>query len=320
MSKTISLILIVLLSGCEGCKDEVIHYFEVIGNVKYVKRRISGINHISFDKQDGGDTIKAENGWLCVTHNPGCNSWIFSSGNNGLDVFFDDAHPLPMGCKVVSFWFKQYWPENICADGRNGFLGYGTYKASATFWDAYPPYVQWENSCHGDFDNKNLEYAVSFIISMPEDTNLGEDTFNIDPIESPCLPPNFVHEHPQCIETPTVAHCSQLQTSPSTQMVLPYAGLTNNLASYAADLRINSGCTASLVSLHNTNLFNVTLVNGDKSVVLGVNTITTPDQLNTLYGVDKPPLPLTIRVIPERLSDDPANRKINISEIHEYFE
>jgi hypothetical protein len=167
------LLAALLMSGCESCQREIIRELEVLGSVKFVLVRISGVNHINLAKPDNGDNYVAENGYLCVTHTPGCGWW----GNSGTDEFFSPDKPLPPLCTVVGVNFTQLWPNGIASSASGGTLGgWGSYGAK--FDSGSYSYVDWKNACQGVFGGKNLHYRISFIVSMPQGTDLGEDTLD----------------------------------------------------------------------------------------------------------------------------------------------
>ncbi|HET9825640.1 MAG TPA: hypothetical protein VFP87_09900 [Chitinophagaceae bacterium] len=114
--------ILIILSGCKSCSDEIVKYVVAIASTPIVQKRIAGTAYLTFAKEDSKDAYSAQNGFLCVTHNPGCN-WFLSSGNSSTDKFFDNSHPLPPGCKIDGVYFTQYWPKNICSFGAGGIGG-----------------------------------------------------------------------------------------------------------------------------------------------------------------------------------------------------
>jgi hypothetical protein len=111
---------------------------------------------------------------MCVTHNPGC-SWILSSGNSGEDKFFSGINQLPPGAKISSMDYTPYWPKGLQREYAGGIGRKGSYGQRITNYS--PLSIGWENSCQGDYGGKNLYYSMSFVISVPVGTDLGEETF-----------------------------------------------------------------------------------------------------------------------------------------------
>jgi hypothetical protein len=167
-----------ILCGCKACDEAVVQAVVALGNVKLVVKRISGIHYLKFSKGDPSDTYSETDGYLCVSHNPGCGWW----GNNGKDKFFNQDIPLPPLCTIVGTDFTQFWPDGITTTGSSGSLGgWGSYGAhlDAGSPDGSSPYVvPWNNACQGDFTGKILYYHISFLVSMPEGTDMGEPVFD----------------------------------------------------------------------------------------------------------------------------------------------
>ncbi len=181
-----------MLCGCKACDDAVVQAVVALGNVKLVVKRISGIHYLKFSKGDPADTYSESNGYLCVSHNPGCGWW----GNNGKDKFFNPDVPLPPLCTIVGTDFVQFWPDGIASSGSSGGLGgWGSYGAHLDQGspDGSSPYVvPWNNACQGDFSSKVLYYHISFLVSMPEGTDMGEPVFD-QGVDNPqvCLPSGY---------------------------------------------------------------------------------------------------------------------------------
>ncbi len=279
--------------GCEGLGDNLAKYTVALGSQTIVQKRIAGISYLTFSRGDSKDSYQAQNGFLCVTHNPGC-SWFLSIGNNGTDKFFDDKHPLPLGCKIDGVLFTPYWPNDICASPEGGFGGRGSYGAKLDGTGGYPVNIKWNNACQSDYGGRILYYKIGFIVSMPANTPMGEDVFDVsDPSES-CAPTNYLNYHPSDCQTPP-AHCSVPKTA-SYALTLNQS-VSQNSVVYTNQLSINNGCNGKLTSLHNPNLFAVALSANGKTVNLGISGTTTPDDLKTLYGLETPALPVTITVL-----------------------
>jgi hypothetical protein len=108
-------------------------------------------------------------------HNPGCGWW----GNDGVDEFFNQR-ALPPGAKLESIEFVQYWPEGVDSVSGSGAWTWlnssGSYYARNASTDSARPSIKWNNTCVGGFGGKELEYSISFIVSMPQGTDLGEPT------------------------------------------------------------------------------------------------------------------------------------------------
>jgi hypothetical protein len=294
MKKSIySLLLVaVFASGCDGCADEIVKITVAIGNTHIVKKRISGIQFLEFDKGDSKDGFSAQNGFLCVTHNPGCGI----SGNNGTDKFFGSNKPLPPNCVVEGVLFTQFWPAGINAEGDtyNGLFGWGTYGTRLSGGGVSPNEVSWKNACQGSFGSKNLCYSISFIISMPDGLDLGEPVFDIaDQSPNLCQPPGYLNFPPS---GPTAMNNCTVSTT--TDFVLPCKwNRAVGTATYVGTLTAPSnGCGGQLNSITNHNLFAINLVNNGKSLLLGIGATTTPEQLSELYGAANPALPVIVNV------------------------
>jgi hypothetical protein len=177
------------LDGCAGLGDFIVQALEGLGRQPTVQVRIAGTNYIEFDKKDSGDGFTPKDGYLCVVHNPGCGI----KGNDGEDKFFAPSKPLPLLAKLVKVEFVPYWPNGL-GSGGGGIGGWGSYSVDKRGWPQDPDpsqtvYVDWNNACQGTFAGKNVNYSVSFLVSMPAGTDLGETTF--DPTaqtNSPCQP------------------------------------------------------------------------------------------------------------------------------------
>jgi hypothetical protein len=185
-------LVLFVVTGCKECNDEIVKDVVALGSVKLVVKRISGIHYINFSKPDAGDSYSENNGYLCVTHNPGCGWW----GNNGSDKFFNADVPLPPLCTIVGTSFTQFWPNGVASSGAPGGLGgwgsYGAHLNTGSSDGSAPYVVSWNNACQGDFGGKNLYYHISFLVSMPEGTDMGEPVFDQTPDDpAVCLPQGY---------------------------------------------------------------------------------------------------------------------------------
>jgi hypothetical protein len=153
-----------------------------------VEVRIAGQRYAKISRPDSKDGSTINSGYQCVVHDPGCGWW----GNDGVDRYFSES-VLPATAKLVGApQFVQYWPIGINSDnaGGAGINSEGSYYAHLNVSDPGGPSVKWNNTCQLSFAGKRLYYSISFIVSMPKGTDLGEQTFDptSQPI-SPCLPP-----------------------------------------------------------------------------------------------------------------------------------
>lgn len=181
----------VTATNSEGCSGQasISVVFE-----KRVFKRISGENYFQLAQGDSNDKYTAKNGYLYVSHDPGCGI----SGNNGDDVFFS-PNKLPFWCKLVGVEFHQFWPTERRPDdcGIGAVFGAGSYLTELTHGNlsnGSKVTVHWENSCCGRYSGKNIEYVISFIVSVPEDLTglaLGEPLFNLTETPANSIqPPN----------------------------------------------------------------------------------------------------------------------------------
>jgi hypothetical protein len=186
-------VLLLSMVSCDGCADEIVSDVVALGSVKFEVKRIAGAHYFTLDKGDPKDGSNAQNGYLCVNHNPGCGWW----GNDGSDKFFTPDKPLPPLCTIVAVDFAQFWPDGISPQSAGGSVfGWGSYGASLTSGTpdgSVPTTVGWNNACQGPFGGQDLPYRISFLVSMPEGTDLGEDMFDQADTPSPdvCRPPKF---------------------------------------------------------------------------------------------------------------------------------
>ena len=139
--------------------------------------RIAGTSYAVISRPDDHDGATANSGYQCVVHNPGCGWW----GNDGTDRYFTQKS-LPAGATLVGTDFDQFWPLGI--DSATGAGAWTWLNSSGTYYahlapDPSHPTVNWNNTCAGGFAGKNLFYSISFRISMPKGTDLGEPA--VDP-------------------------------------------------------------------------------------------------------------------------------------------
>jgi len=131
--------------------------------------RISGTTYSHIAEPDKDDNASANNGYLCVLHDPGCGWW----GNDGKDKYFAQKQ-LPAGAELVGVDFIQYWPLGVdSASGSGAFTwlnSSGSYFAHLNQDNPAQPYVKWNNTCWAGFGGKNLRYSVSFRIQMPHES------------------------------------------------------------------------------------------------------------------------------------------------------
>src|SRR5438105_15439111 len=64
--------LLLATTSCNGCADEIVKDVITLGSVKFTVKRIAGAHYFTLDKGDSKDGYTPQNGFLCVTHNPGC--------------------------------------------------------------------------------------------------------------------------------------------------------------------------------------------------------------------------------------------------------
>jgi hypothetical protein len=155
--------------------------------------RIAGVGYSNIKRPDSKDGSTANAGYQCVVHDPGCGWW----GNDGIDQFFVQS-ALPAGAKLESTQLIQYWPTNVASASGSGAWTWlnssGSYYAKDVSTDAAHRRIKWNNTCWGGFGGKKLLYSISFIVSIPEGTDLGEPT--ADPASNPsstCQLAGFQH-------------------------------------------------------------------------------------------------------------------------------
>jgi hypothetical protein len=192
MSKSF-VVAVAFLVAALDCGDEIVRDVIAIASVKFTVKRIAGAQYFTLDKGDSKDGSSSQSGVLCVTHNPGC-GWV---GNNGSDKFFTPDKPLPALATIVAVHFTQFWPVGIASQSAGGGLGgWGSYGANISNGSpdgSVPTTVHWNNACQGVFGGKDVVYRISFLISVPEGTDLGEPMFDQSEAEPPdlCQPPGY---------------------------------------------------------------------------------------------------------------------------------
>jgi len=172
--------IVVSATSNEGCSGES------KTNVTFEKRVlkcISGENFLLFDNQDKGDSYSSDNGWEYITHNPGCGT----HGNTGFDTFFSSNKPLPFWAELNNVQLIRFQPYGVEPDDEPHVhpSGWGDYKVLYTLRGYNLANslveVEWHNTCMYDYSGKDLKYAISFIISIPEDmteADFGEKLYN----------------------------------------------------------------------------------------------------------------------------------------------
>ncbi|NLV27417.1 MAG: hypothetical protein GXY48_09675 [Methanomicrobiales archaeon] len=176
--------------GCSG---------EAITNVTFEKRllkRIAGDTFLQFTQGDPKDTHVPDNGWEYVSHDPGCGL----HGNDGIDTFFSSKKPLPFWCDLEKVQFIAFQPNDISDNAIIGFdfteTGrYGVdYRVRGISKAQSLVEVEWHNTCWYLYKDKDLNYAISFIVSIPEmmtGYDLGEPLY--DPsVTNPDLDPEVI--------------------------------------------------------------------------------------------------------------------------------
>lgn len=174
-----------------------------------VTKRISGIKHLQIDMPDSGDGFRTQNGFLLVTHNPGCGT----VGNDGRDKFFDAAgKPLPPGCIVEEIYFEQFWPhERFAGTAWSWFDDAGSYGASE---ESTGNTVRWHNACVGAFSGKNLYYVVTCLIGVPDGVTLDEETFDAGSAMVASFPPPPGYQIVEPPPPPPVGSSTPASTKP----------------------------------------------------------------------------------------------------------
>jgi hypothetical protein len=303
-------VVLLFLSGCDGCGDEIVKYTVGLASTPMVEKRISGVTYLTFVKGDPSDSYAANDGYLCVTHNPGCGSWIFSTGNDGVDKYFDSKHDLPPGCQVLGVDFIPYWPAGISSRPTVG-SGWGSYGAIISGGGFYPYNIEWNNSCHGDFDGKPLYYSISFRVLMPVGTDMGEPVYDLNSNLPKCQveQAKINQNPPQCSISKTAQYSLNLTYIPQYEGPIYYGGTLT--APF---------CGGNLKKIVNSQLYSIELHTDKASVTLGPGASTTPADLQALFGSSTPALPISIAIHPGIVINPASVNSIPITMEYDYLE
>jgi hypothetical protein len=204
-------VLLITVAVLASCNDDslgnfIVQSLDALAGTETEEVRIAGQNFIELDKGDPTDGFVAKGAQLCVTHNPGCHSWIFSSGNDGNDRFFTPTLQLPPLAFLKRVEFTPYFPNGLGGFTNGNVWGSGSYKVTYTPPPdiSDPQTVHWENSCQGDFGDKPVAYSISFIILKAKQANLGETSFDPGPItDDLCKPKDFSTGPTTTMQMPT---------------------------------------------------------------------------------------------------------------------
>ena len=176
--------------------------------------------------------------------------------------------------------------------GFSGFDDAGSYGA----YVENPDYtIRWHNACYGQYNGKNLFYVISFQVTMPEGTDLGETSY--DPNSSMFT----------AFQPPT--NYGWIQVPPpsgsGTGSVIPETYVANFIPSnppttspcliYSYTLGTVNGPYGNLTSIKNINSVPITIV-GSAEVKLGAGATITTAQMQSLFGSASPALPVTINI------------------------
>ncbi|MDD1729809.1 MAG: PAN domain-containing protein [Methanospirillum sp.] len=164
----------------DGCSGEAITQvtFE-----KTVLKRIAGDTFLQFTLGDPQDTHIPDNGWEYISHDPGCGI----HGNDGVDTFFSSKKPLPFWCDLKEIQFIRFQPDDVNPNTIIGYdftetgrYGVGYNIRGITLAQSLVD-VEWHNTCWNVYGGKDLNYAISFIVSIPEmmtGDDLGEPLYD----------------------------------------------------------------------------------------------------------------------------------------------
>jgi hypothetical protein len=164
------------LQGCATIGDFIVKVFEKIGGTPTDHVRISGMNHFLLDKKDARDGNDIHDGYMCVVHDPGCGV----IGNDGVDRFFSEEKALPLLAKIEKVEYEPFWPDGL-GKGTGGGVGPGSYGQGMNGWPSsgpQPVLIDWNNTCTNSYGGRKIYYSVSFIVSVPRGTDLGEPGFD----------------------------------------------------------------------------------------------------------------------------------------------
>lgn len=293
----------VLLTACflTSCDlgTFIITSLEALAGMETEEVRITGQNYLELAQGDPSDAASPKGSQLCVIHNPGCHSWIFSSGNDGNDHYFTAKLPLPPLAFLKRVEFTPFWPNGLGAGSNGNVWGSGSYKVSYTPTPdmSYPQIIHWENSCQGTFGDKPVVYAISFIILKAKKVDLGEPTFDTGPIaESLCKPADFSDGPTTMTTMPTVPPPSGWSggvkiCNPSLSRIVA----TLHLEAHCASGATSSDCTMN-IDVPNLQFdpagsagavanFKTPQTYKPGPWIITLATLTTPDPLGELPGV-----------------------------------
>lgn len=229
-------LLLISLTGCQSCGDEIVKDIVTLSQLKIVEKRIAGGGFIELDRPNGNDNLVSTNGFSCVYHNPGCGI----SGNSGVDKFFFNKNPLPLFCKLVRVEFTPFWPKGIDPkSGIGGLFGWGTYQSTMKINIDGSVEVDWNNACQGSFAGKDLFYQISFIITMPEGTDMGENVFDVATQVPQCAPSDYT-------STPAIMNNPTSLESSGFSGIVKYCNITGSNA--LGTLHIEGTCTKPLAN------------------------------------------------------------------------
>ena len=167
--------------------------------VNRILKRIAGDTFLQFTQGDPKDTHIADKGWEYISHNPGCGT----QGNDGIDTFFSAHKPLPFWSDLKEVQFIRFQPNDVNSNTivQTSVPDWGRYDVSYRTRGINLAQslveVEWHNTCSFDYKGKNIEYAISFIVSIPEDMtedDLGEKLY--DPSDT------NPETHPGILKTP----------------------------------------------------------------------------------------------------------------------
>jgi hypothetical protein len=318
LRRTVRLVVIavvaVSLSGCDF-GDWILQVLNSLGMAPRHEVRIAGSSYFTLDKQDGGDSSAAGSGFLCVIHNPGCNT-VFSSGNDGKDAFFL-RQILPPGATLEGIDFTQIKPAGLSTIDPGGINGYGSYGASVLpgLQDgAHPIYVKWNNACQGAHAGKNVAYQVSFRLSVIDGT---EDTLNEPVADMSQAPPACASDLAN--PPPQQAQCTPGELSHLTVALTPAAGAAGGLVYTGSTANgLNSPCTNRLQSFSvGQSAYRIGFVKSAQSgcanpvAELGPGGTSAPTDSNdseqtALFGEPHPVHPITFFACPDAGSNAPS--------------
>jgi hypothetical protein len=248
--------------------------------------RIAGTSYANISKPDSGDSASGNNGYQCVRHDPGCGWW----GNSGKDKYFNQK-ALPAGATLQGPpIFTPFWPQGIDSSNEGAWVwlnSSGSYFAHLDASDPAAPTVKWNNTCWGPFSGKDLYYSISFLVSMPKGTDLGEPTFDpTSQLSSPCLPAGY---------SATPVGAPPITTTPLALYLVRTANYFTGT--------FGSNSTGTVQTVTNGENFQIVLLKrsnfpggcgGAGNVPLTAHQSIMGSQLTALYGSANPSYPLAI--------------------------